>query len=219
MLKSQRPNVISNKDEQKDRNSRTDQKRFVRIIVCLLLVTALVILSVLLYVAVNLHHKADLDELLRRTELAKFPESIKNLQVETRPYFDDDTGRAAQNHGVLFVRFEAEQNDIENFINNSPGIDKNFVRSVSSLPESEEDPIWWPTDDSSGLMYIFGQRDIEGMVRVYNDSNSVRIWARYIVNPKLEDLKNFIERIYNDPDTFLVELLGDLYEKVQDLFD
>ena len=214
-----KPNVISEQDEQKNRSKRSGLKRFIRIIVCLLLVTALVILSVLLLYAVNLHHKPDLDELLIRAELAKLPESIKNLQVETRLYFDDDIGRIALNLGELLVRFEAEPNDIENFINSSPGIDKNFVRSVGSLPESEDEPTWWPTDDSSGLMYVFGQWDIEGMVRVYNDSNSVRIWARYIVNPKLEDIKNFIERIYDDPDAFLVDLLGDLYEKVQDLFD
>ena len=183
------------------------------------MIIALVILTALLLFVFNLYHTPDLNELLARARLAKLPESIQNLQVETRPYIDDDTGRVASNHGELLVRFEAEPNDIENFINNSPGIDKNFVRSVGSLPESEEYPTWWPTDDSSGLMYIFGQWDIEGMVRVYDDSNSVRIWARYIVNPKLEDIKNFIEGIYSDPDTFLVELLGDLYEKVLDLFD
>jgi hypothetical protein len=214
-----RPNVILEQDEQKKRANRKGLKRFIRIIVCLLLVTALVILAMLLFFAVNLHHKPDLDELLTRARLAKLPESIKNLQVETRPYIDDDIGRAAPNHGELFVRFEAEPYDIDNFINNSPGIDKNIVRSVGSLPESEEVPTWWPTDDSSGLMYVFGQADIEGMVRVYDDSNGVRIGAWYIVNPKLEDIKNFTERIYNDPDTFLVDLLEDLYHEVWDFFE
>jgi hypothetical protein len=109
--------VILEREERKNRSNRVWLKRFIRIIVCLILVIMLVILAALLFYAVNLHHKPDLDELLARARLAKLPESIKNLQVETRPILDDE-GRVAPNHGEMYVRFEAETNDIEKFINN-----------------------------------------------------------------------------------------------------
>ena len=122
----------------------------------------------------------------------------------------------------MYVRFEAETNDIEKFINNSPSIDTNNVRIVGPLLESEEAPTWWPTDDSSGRMYVFElyEREyITGMVRVYDDSNTIRIGVRYIVNPQLQKINDFIERIYDDPGAFLEDLLEDLYHEVLDLFD
>jgi hypothetical protein len=205
------------RDEHKNKSGRTWLKRFIKAIVCLILIMVLAILAVLLLYAVNLHHKPDLNELLTRLKLAKFPESIRNLQVDMRPYMDDDLGRAAPNRGELLVRFEAEPNDIESFINNSPGIVKNIIRPMGSISESEQVPTWWPTNESTDRRYIIAQPD--GFIAVYDSSNNVRIWALYVVNPRLDKIKDFIETVYNDPDTFLVELLGDLYEKVQDLFD
>jgi hypothetical protein len=204
-------------DEYKNKSGRKWLKRFIKAIVCLILIMVLAILAVLLLYAVNLHHKPDLDELLTRLKLAKFPESIRNLHVDMRPYMDDDIGRAAPNRGELLVRFEAGPNDIESFINNSPGIDKNITRPMGPISESDEVPAWWPTNESTDRRYIFGQDD--GFIVVYDSSNTVRIWVRYVVNPRLDKIKDFIETVYNDPDTFFVELLGDLYDKVRNLFD
>jgi len=200
-------------DEHKNKSGRKWLKRFIKAIVCLILIMVLAILAVLLL----LHHKPDLDELMIRFKLAKFPESIRNLQVDMRPYMDDDLGRAAPNRGELLVRFEAEPNEIESFINSSPGIDKSFVRPIGPISESEQVPTWWPTNESTDRRYIFGQTD--GIIAVYEGSNTVRIWALYVVNPRLDKIKDFIKTVYNDPDTFLVELLGDLYDKVRKLFD
>jgi hypothetical protein len=204
-------------NKQKNKSGRKWLKRFIKAIVGLVLIVVLAILAVLLLYAVNLLHKPDLNELLTRFKLAKFPESVRNLHVDMHPYIDDDTGRIVPNRGELYVRFEAEPNDIESFLNNSPGIDKSFVRPMGPIAESEQVPAWWPTNESTDRRYIFGQTD--GIVAVYDGSNTVRIWALYVVNPRLDEIKDFIKTVYNDPDTFLVELLGNVYDKVRKLFD
>ena len=209
-----KPDITSEKDDQNNVSNRAVQKRFSRKKLCWLLVIAFVIITVLLFFAVNIYHTPDLNELLRRAKLAKLPESIKNLQVETLPHMED--GRAIPNHGELLVRFEAESNDIDKFIIHSPGIDKNRFRPLRPLPDSDEVPTWWPTDDSSGRMYTFRVRDdIDGMVAVYDDSNTVRIWAWYIVNPRLRDMQNDIEDMHDAFEDFI----DDLLHEVLDLFD
>jgi hypothetical protein len=203
-------------DQQKNISDRPDRKRFTRKKLYLIIVTALIILTPLLFYAVNVYHTPTLNELLTRARLAKFPESIKNLQVDMRPYMDDDLGRAAPNTGELLVRFEAEPNDIEHFINNSPGIDKNSVRQAGPLPESEQVPTWWPTDDPSGRMYVIhGLKDINGMVAVYDDSNTVRIFLWYVIDPQIPKMQNAIEDIYDET----VDFLEDVLHEVVDLFD
>jgi len=209
-----KPDITSEKDDQNNVSNRAVQKRFSRKKLCWLLVIAFVIITVLLFFAVNIYHTPDLNELLRRAKLAKLPESIKNLQVETLPHMED--GRAIPNHGELLVRFEAESNDIDKFIIHSPGIDKNRFRPLRPLLDSDEVPTWWPTDDSSGRMYTFRVRDdIDGMVAVYDDSNTVRIWAWYIVNPRLRDMQNDIEDMHDAFEDFI----DDLLHEVLDLFD
>jgi hypothetical protein len=208
------PDSISEQDEQKNGRDRPDQKRFTRKKLCLLLVTVLVILMALFFYAVNIYHTPDLNELPARSKLAKLPESIKNLQVDTRPLIVEN--RAIPNQSELSIRFEAEPNDIDNFINNSPGIDKNSFRPLIPLTDSDNAPTWWSTDDSSGRMYTFRVRDdIDGMVAVYDDSNTVRIWAWYIVNPRLRDMQIAFEDIYDES----VDFLEDVLHEVVDLFD
>jgi hypothetical protein len=171
---------------------------------------------VLFFYVVSIYHKPDLNDLLIRARLAKLPKSIKNLQVDTRPYMDNDS-RAVPNTSEMLVRFEAEPNDIDKFINNSPGIDKNRFRPLVPLPDSDEVPTWWPTDDSSGRMYDFERYEreyITGMVAVYDDSNTVRLWALYIVNPQLHNMKNDIEDMYDAFEDFLEDVL----HEVLDLF-
>jgi hypothetical protein len=184
------------RDKQKNRSGRKWLKRFIKAIVCLILIMVLAILAVLLLYAVNLHHKPDLDELLIRFKLAKFPGSIRNLQVDMRPYIDDDTGRTMPNLGEMYVRFEAGPNDIESFINNSPGIDKNITRPMGPISDSEELPTWWPTNESTDRRYFFAQD--EGIVAVYDGSNTVRIWVRYVVYPRLDKIKDFIDDMLHE---------------------
>ena len=208
------PDVISEQDELKNGANKPGRKRFTRKIVCLFLVTAFVILTALLFFAVNIYHVPDYNELLIRANLAKLPESIKNLQVDIRPFMSRD--REVPNRAELFILFQAEQNDIENFITSSPGIDKKRTRPLPPLSDYQA-PAWWPAEQSaSGRMYyICEQKDIEGMVLVYDDSNTVRIWMLYTVNPQLRDMQNAVEDIRDACDDFIDNLL----HEVLDLFD
>ena len=208
-------NVISEQDEQNNGCKGPYRKRCTKRKLCLLLIIALVILTVLLFFVFNIYHTPDLDELLRRAKLAKFPGSIQNLQVETRPVTDNDPGEPGQRY--LFIRFQAEPDDIDNFIASSPGIDKDHFRPLRPMPDSDEVPTWWPTDDSSGRMYFLERykRDyIIGTVAVYDDSNTVRIWALYMVYPKL---RNMLEDIDDMRDAF-EDFIDDMLREVLDLF-
>ena len=212
-----KPNVISEQDEQKNISNRLGRKRFAKKKVCLLLVIAFVILMVLLFYAVNIYHTPGVNELLRRAKLAKLPESIKNLQVDTldtHPVKRNDRPEPKQCN--LFIRFQAEPNDIDNFITSSPGIDKNNFRPLRPLPDGDDVPTWWPTDQStSGRMYdSHKSKYIYGMVAVYDDSNTVRILVWYIVNPQLIEMQFAIEDIYDDCGDFLEDML----HEVLDLF-
>jgi hypothetical protein len=210
------PDSISEQDEQKNGRDRPDQKRFTRKKLCLLLVTVLVILMALFFYAVNIYHTPDLNELPARSKLAKLPESIKNLQVDTRPSLDNDD-RAVPNTGELFIRFEAKPNDIDNFIIRSRCIDKNIFRPLVPLLDGDDVPAWWPTaQTTSGRMYRFRMRDdIHGMVAVYDDSNTVRIFLWYIVNPQLRNMQINFKDIYEES----VDFLEDVLHEVMDLFD
>lgn len=212
------------RDEHKNKSGKKWLKRFIKAIACLVLIMVLAILAVLLYFGINLHHKLhhkpDLNELLIRARLAKLPVSIKNLQVETHPYIDDDTDQPILNRGELLVRFKAEPNDIENFLNNSPAIDKNSVRQEGSLPESGQVPTWWSTDESSCRMYVFERDDragVGGMVSVYDSSNSVRIWMVYIVDPQLDKMLEDIEDMRDAFDDFLDDMLHEVLDFFEDL--
>lgn len=207
--------MISEQDEQKNISNRTEIKRFIKKKVCILLVIAFVIITVLLFFVFNIYHKPGLYELLARAKLAKFPSSIKNLQVETRHDMND--GRPSPITSEMYVRFEAEPNDIDNFINNSPGIDKNRIRPLVPLPDDGHVPTWWPTDQTtSGQMYVIhDRRDISVMITVYDDSNTVRIFMWYVVNPWLLDMKEDIEDLHDAFEDFI----DDMLREVLDLFD
>jgi hypothetical protein len=210
------PDSISEQDEQKNNSNMPGKKRFFRKKLCWILAIAFVIIMVLLFFAANIYHTPDLNELLVRAKLVKFPETIKNLQVDTRPVMDNDPGEPK--HRNLFIRFQAEPNDIDNFIKSSPGIEKNHFRPLHPMPDSNEAPTWWPTEDSSGRMYFLKRYEreyITGIVAVYDDSNTVRIYARYMVNPRL---RNMLEDIEDMRDAF-EDFLDDMLHEVMDLFD
>ena len=210
-----KPNETSEQGQQKNRCKRPGRKRLTRKKLFILLVTTLVILTVLLFYVINLYHTPDLDKLLIRAKLAKFPESIQNLQFETRPVMDNDPEEPK--HGYLFIRFQAKPNDIDNFITSSPGIDKDQFRPLRPLLASDQVPTWWSTDESkSGRMYVYrDQKYINAMVAVYDDSNTVRIGVWYIVNPQLLELQKNIEELHEAFEDFL----DDMLREVLDLFD
>ena len=212
-----KPNETSEQDEQKNGSNRPGLKRFTKRFLCLLLVIAFVILTVLLFLAENVYHTPDLDELLIRAKLAKFPESIKNLQVETRPVMDND--RAEPKQCYLYIRFQAEPNDIDNFITSSPGIDKDQFRPLRPMLASDQVPTWWPTDEvKSGRMYVYrDQKYINAMVAVYDDSNIVRIGVWYIVNPQLLELQKNIEELHEAFEDFFDDMLREVLDLFEDL--
>ena len=209
------PDAISEQNEQRDISDRPDRKQFTRKKLYLLLIPAFIILTMLLFFLANIFHTPDLNELLARAKLAKFPESIQNLQFETRPVLDNDPGETK--HCNLFIRFQARPNDIDNFIKSSPGIDRNHSRPLRPMPDSDEAPSWWPTDDSSGRMYFlkgYEREYINGIVAVYDDSNTVRICAHYMVNTRL---RNMLEDIEDMRDAF-DDFIDDMLHEVLDLF-
>ena len=208
------PNVISEQDEQ-NRSNGVGRKRFTRKNVYLIPAIALLILTALLFFAVNIYHVPGYNELLIRANLAKLPESIRNLQVDTCPYME--RGREVPNRTELFILFQAEQNDIKNFITNSPGIDKTKTRPLFPLSDDDQAPDWWSTDQSaSGRIYgIYEQTDIFGSVFVYDDSNTVRIWMLYTVNPRLCEMQEDFEDVRNACEDFV----DDMLHEVLDLFD
>ena len=209
-----KPDVTSEQDEQKNVCNRPGRNRFTRKKLYFFLIISLVILTVLLFFAVNIYHTPDLDELLRRAKLAKLPESVKNLQVDTRPVMDNDPGEPKQRY--LYIRFQAGPNDIDNFITSSPGIDKNNFHPLRPLLASDQVPDWWSMDQTtSGRMYFSGeQKYINGMVAVYDDSNTVRIGVWYIVNPQLLEMQKNIEELHDAFEDFL----DDMLREVLDLF-
>jgi hypothetical protein len=210
------PDSISEQNEQRNISDRPGRKRFTRKKLCLLLVPVFVILAVLLFYAINVYHTPDLDELLARAKLTKLPESIKNLQVETRPYMDN--GQAVPNAGELFIRFEAEPDDIDNFINNSPGINKNRIRPLSTAVNSNLNPPWWIINRAaSGRIYSIPEHGDShaGTVVIDDDSGTVLIYMWFVVNPQIPKMQNAIEDIYDE----FVDFLEDLLHEVVDLFD
>ena len=209
------PNVISEQDELKNGTDKPGRRWFTRRNLCLFLAAALIILTVFVFLAFNIYHEPGLDELLMRAKLAKLPESIRNLQVDIRPFMP--RGREVPNRAELLILFQAEQNDIKNFISNSPGIDKMRTRPLPPLPDDDQAPDWWPADQSAtGRMYsIYGQQDIDGMVLVYDDSNTVRIWMLYTINPRLRDMQEDFE----DARDACEDFIDDVLHEVLDLFD
>lgn len=208
-------NEISEQGKQKNISDAPGRKRFTKKKLYILLVITFILLTALFFYVVNVFHTPDLNELLIRARLTKLPTSIKNLQVDTRPYMEKD--RAVPNQAELFVRFETEPNNIEKFINDSPGIKKNNFRPLRPLPESDHVPAWWPTDQTtSGRIYfIHDRRDINVMIAVYDDSNTIRICAWYIESPQLRNMQDNIEELR---DVF-EEFFEDMLHEVEDLFE
>jgi hypothetical protein len=186
------------------------QTRFSRKKLCILLVVALLILTVLVFYVSIRWHTPDLNELLTRAKLARLPESIENLRVETRPDIED-----GPDYRILFVQFQAEPDDITDFIANSHSVDKNRSHPLRPIDDRQQVPPWYLTDQSiSGRSYHFRGKDMEGAVAVNDNSNTVYVAAYYLVNPRLRDTKIFMEDLKDDVEDFA----DDLIHEVADIF-
>ena len=200
-----KPDEISEQEEQHNGPVKPGRKRFNKKTVCWFLAAVLVVIAALFSFAGYLYRVPDYNELLARAKLAQLPESTKNLQVETRPYINDE--RKIPNTGELYMRFQAEPNDIVNFVNNSPGIDTNRFRPLNKSVNSSSNPPWWIINQSaSGRIYTFSEPDDElhfAAVIVDENSNTVLIYICFVVNPQLREMQNTFEKFGDKCGDFL----------------
>lgn len=206
-----RPSAISEQDKETSRYNGPGRKRFTKKKLCFLLVPALAILTAILFFAFNEYHLPDFNEVLTRAKLAKLPESVNDLNVDTRPVMVN--GRTVPNLYCLLIRFQAEPKDIDNFIANSPSVDKNSHRPLVPLPNGDDVPAWWPTDQStSGRIYTcLEQKDIHGgAIFVYDDSSTVRISVYYTANPRLRDTQLLLEEFEDTAGEFVEDLIHEV---------
>lgn len=208
------PSGISEQDKEASRPRRPGRKRFTRKKLCFLLAPASALLLAIVFVAFYVYHTPDFRTVLARAELAKLPASVKNLHVDTRPVMAN--GRTVPGLYDLLIKFQAEPNDIDSFIANSPGIDKNSSRPLIPLPAEDGVPTWWPTDQStSGRMYTCPEQmdTYAGAVFVYEDSNTVRICVCYVAHPRIRDAQRTLEDVKDD----FEESVDDLIHEVGDV--
>jgi len=209
--------VISEQNGSQNGINKPRRKRFTRKSMCFLLVTVFVILTALLFYAANKYHTPNIDEVLAWAKLAKLPESIQNFNIETRPAMVNN--RAIPNERFLFVRFQAEPNDIEEFINNSASINKISYRPLSAAHNSKANPPWWFINQSaSGRIYSLPKQDNipnhASCVVVDNDSNTVLLFIWSVANPYIRDVEVFLDNLKDDSK----EIAEDLIHEVSDLF-
>ena len=201
---------MSVQDEDTTKKKSPDRKRFSKKKLCFLLVPALVILMAILFFAFNAYRAPSVRKILTRARLAKLPESVKNLKVDTGPVMA--RGRVVPDLYELLLKFQAEPNDISDFIANSPGLDKNRYRPLVPLSNGDDAPAWWPTDQStSGRAYTcLKQKDIDGAIFVYDDSNTVRISIYYVANPQIRDAQLFLEDLKDNVEDFADDLIHEV---------
>ena len=149
------------------------------------------ILAFLLYLVVCGRDTENINVILANAKLGELPGSIKNLKYETR--------RESFNERLLFIRFQADPNDIQHFIRTSSSIDTNRSRPMNTASYSEVQPTWWSIDRSAaGWIYALAvQNNIRaGNVIVDEESDTVLIGVWYIVSTKIEETWNDIKGIF-----------------------
>jgi hypothetical protein len=199
--------VKSKQSELANSSTEPGRKRFASIIKGFLLFTALAVLALLLFCIVNAYRLPDANNILARAKLAKLPESISNLEVDTCRATVD--GRTVFNEAWLFIRFQADPNDIDRFLSNSPGIDKSRFRALSTASYSDENPAWWSIDHSaSGRIYSLPDGgDIRaGNVIVNEDSSTVHLFIWIVAHRRVHQAQNSLENLY-----------GEIEDRVEDL--
>ena len=205
---------MQEQDEETTKNKCPDRKRFSKKKLCFFLALALVILTAILFFAFNAYRTPSVSKILTRAKLARLPESVKNLKTDTGPVMA--RGGIVPDLYEVLLKFQAEPNDINDFIANSPGLDKNRYRPLVPLPDGDDVPAWWSTDQTtSGRAYIcFKQKDIDGAVFVYDDSNTVRVSIYYVANPQIRDAMLFLEDLKDN----FEDSVDDLIHEVSDVF-
>ena len=135
----------------------------------------------------NIHHRPNVNEILTNAGLAVLPQAIENLMVDTRPLIG--TGRGGKRHidfnrRVLFVRFEAEPQAIDSFIDNSESIDRTTLQPLKRCYGSrDEAPMWWWNDEAiagrSSNMSWQEDNVVGSRLFVHDDNGFVRIVVVY----------------------------------------
>jgi hypothetical protein len=174
--------VISSQEEQYNRMSTKQSGKRLR---WLFLTATLAILAFLLFLVVGGRDAENINVILTNAKLGKLPGSIKNLKYETR--------RESFNKRLLFIRFQADPNDIQHFIGTSSSIDTNRSRPMNTASYSEENPTWWSIDRSAtGWIYALEVQDSirAGNVAVDEESDTILIAVWYTVNPKVEIIED-----------------------------
>ena len=205
---------MSGQDEETTNNGNPDRKRFSKKRLCFLLVLTLTILMVVLFFVFSAYHTPGFNTVLTWAKLAPLPESAQNLKVDTRPVIS--RGRVVPYFYSLCIKFQADPNDINDFIANSPGLDKSRCRPLVVLLRSDDVPTWWSTDQTtSGRAYTcIKQKDIDGAIFVYDDSHTVRISLYYVANPQIRDAEHFLEDLKDNVEDFIDNLI----HEVSDVF-
>jgi hypothetical protein len=163
---------------------------------CWLFLTIVVALSAfLLFIFVGESQTTDYRKILTKAKLAELPGPMTNLKYEIR--------KAESNERWLFIRFQAEPNDVQSFIDKSPSVDINRKRPMNTASYSAENPVWWSIDRSStGQIYgLKGQGSIRaGNVIVDEGTDTVLIFIWYTANMKvkaLEEIWHDVKDIFN----------------------
>jgi hypothetical protein len=168
-------------DSQETKCNRMSRKKFNKRLSWIFLIVVVVVLAFLLFFFTSSRHTAGYREILTKAQLAELPTSMNLLKSEIR--------RASFNECWLFIRFQAEPNDIQSFVSKSKSIDINRKRPLSTASYSAENPVWWSINRSArGQIYGLEEQDSvrAGNVVVDEETDTVLIFIWYIANPKLK---------------------------------
>jgi len=183
-------------------SKKQDRKRLSRKVLFPLLVMLAGILTI---TGFTLHQivypKASINKILANADLAKLPESIKDLIVETRPVrvsARSGKRKSVPNQCALFIRFQADPNVIGKFIASSPSIHEDFFLPCQRTYEDRDAaPTWWRPEQGAPVRICGfpGQSDLpEGSVLVDDENNTVHILVFHIKHPLFEGVMPFFSK-------------------------
>ncbi len=184
-------------------SKRHGRRRLSRKILFLLLAMLVGILTITGFgLTQSMYRKPNVNDILTKASLAKLPESIKDLIVETRPLIVANRSGKRQslpNRLALFIRFQTEPSVIDSYIASSPSIDEDFFLPLQRKYEDRDAaPTWWrPEQGTSIRLCDFpGQSGLPaGSILVDDENNTIRILVFYVVNPQYEGLMNYLMKL------------------------
>ncbi len=184
-------------------SNRGGRNRFSRKVLCYLVVVLVGIVTITGSVLYNIiYRKPNVNDILTKANLAKLPESIKDLIVDTRPLIVAKRSGKRQslpNRLVLFIRFQTEPSVIDSYIASSPSIDEDFFLPLQRKYEDRDAaPTWWRPEQgrSIRLCDFPGQSGLPaGSILVDDENNTIRILVFYVVNPQYEGAVTALSRL------------------------